>query len=166
MEVSQLQVSRRLILARPQIGSGACVSNHLQKISFHRILTALTSSGARYSNVDWSVWGGECHSRLVTDPLWHFDFDFNDRSITQGKVWQMSLFCYLLPRTSTARGSVKHYKKTGFEKHTIVAFRNSTSREHGGIAVTRDPQKEFTLKLIRVFNLSSQFKPYVAGINL
>lgn len=95
------------------------MSKHLQKISFHRILTVLTSSGASYSNVDWSVRGSDCHSRLVTDPLWHFDFDFNDPSITQGKVWKMSIFCYLSPCTSTARGSVKQYKKQAL-KNTLL----------------------------------------------
>lgn len=45
------------------------------------------------------MWGGECHSHLVTDRLQHFDF--NDPSITQRKVWKISLFCYLYPHTST-----------------------------------------------------------------
>lgn len=127
------------------------VCNHLQKISLVPTTHAASvCKSAAYLKVDWSVQGGELHSRPVTDPLQSFDFDFNDPSITQGEFWKN--YAVLLPLTrhiycQRIKNSIKTRQCSTHPPHlSIVGSRKAASEEHGSVAVTRGVLKASTFR--------------------
>lgn len=86
----------------------------------------------------------------MTDPLQRFDFDFNDPSLTQEKVWEnravllplaRHIYCQRIKNSNKTRQASTHPSQL-----SIAGSIKAASEEHGGAAMTGSVLKASTLR--------------------